>query len=501
MKRKTTKKLAELFEITWGSDGTGEVKYEITGKPKFSESFSSSSINNLADLELGDYTVTCTITSPNGIQKSATKEKVNITNLADTTLTDLEGNNLTGNAIYSEYDLAYFRDLVNERTKEEPINGKLMNHINLKNVCGQTKENWIPMGNEAKPYNGVFQGDKPYIIDNLYIDTEEDFQGLFGSIKNAQIFNLVIGENSNIKGGLRVGGITGDGENSKIENCGNHGTIQGAGRVAGIAGRVFEFEITKCYNQGSTNGGNTGYQCGGIVGIINKSAIESYITSSYNWGKVEGGYAIAGIVGMGGAYTNIKNCYNTGEVIANTIQTNGATSLGGIVGELIAYGNIQYCYNLGTITNNTTGDHTGGIAGTNSAWEAGDPSYWKEERASKIQNSYNSGTIESKGKYIGGICGKNIIYCQVKDSYSKNGTTIQCNGTNASSDIGLANNYLGRVVGKNEATSQNVSNVGILSTMPTVYKVVNGLSEGKSEIWQNNNVDKPQLLWESKLAQ
>jgi len=34
--------------------------------------------------------------------------------------------------------------------------------------------------------------------------------------------------------------------------------------------------------------------------------------------------------------------------------------------------------------------------------------------------------------------------------------------------------------------------------MPTVYNVVNGLSNGDSEYWSKSNLNAPKLLWEEE---
>jgi len=150
--RKTQNELANLFQITWGSDGQGEIEYQVEGKLKYKQkpvqiSFNSKDENQigLGDLELGDYTVTCTITAPSTKTATATKQNINIATLAATNVTNASNNNVNAKAIYSEYDLAYFRDLVNSE-KQFTINGKLMNNINLSNVCSSQEGSWTPIG-------------------------------------------------------------------------------------------------------------------------------------------------------------------------------------------------------------------------------------------------------------------------------------------------------------------------------------------------------------------
>ena len=69
------------------------------------------------------------------------------------------------------------------------------------------------------------------------------------------------------------------------------------------------------------------------------------IKYSYNTGNITGAYEVGGIIGYSGDYTKIYNCYNKGEIQANSTTNNGQAFLGGISGRLRAYGLITYCYN------------------------------------------------------------------------------------------------------------------------------------------------------------
>lgn len=215
--RKTPNELAKLFQITWGSDGQGEIEYQVTGKLKYKErpfqiSFNSKDAETigLGDLELGDYTITCTVTAPSTKTATATKQNIAVTNLATTGVTNESNNSVNAYAIYSEYDLAYFRDLVNVE-KQFTINGKLMDNINLSKVCSSQEGSWTPIGeyNSTSPttieeassyYDGIFDGNGKK-IENLYIDNQNLYrQGLFSIAKsNAVIKNVKIYGNINTK--------------------------------------------------------------------------------------------------------------------------------------------------------------------------------------------------------------------------------------------------------------------------------------------------------------
>ena len=188
------------------------------------------------------------------------------------------------------------------------------------------------------------------------------------------------------------------------------------------------------------------------------------------------------------------NCYNKGEIQANSTISNNAY-LGGISGRLRAYGLITYCYNLGSVTNTNSGKYVGGIVGQNNSYDGSNNVL---TRSSTVSYSYNKGNLTSKGTIVGGICGQNNKYCKINDCYISNTISIKYNTTSATADIGSTSYYLGKIVGMNSASSENISNVNGLSSMPTVYNVVNGLSDGESSYWSYSNLNEPKLLWEKE---
>lgn len=168
--------------------------------------------------------------------------------------------------------------------------------------------------------------------------------------------------------------------------------------------------------------------------------------------------------------------------------------IGGISGRLRAYGVISYCYNLGDIENKgTKAIGVGGIVGENCAYNG---TTQVEERKSIISYCYNKANIVSVNERIGGIAGLNANYCEIKNCYVYSNSKIKYNTVEATNTIGdTKNNYLGKIIGWNNEKAIESDN-GIIDNMPTVYKVVNGLKDGSSEIWSNSNVNAPKLKWE-----
>lgn len=343
--RKTNIPLEELFEITWGSDGTGEVEYSITGNLNFkNRNFTSKEITNLSDLELGNYTITCKITSPSNQTKTATKDNVKVIKLATNSVTNASNNNVEASAIYSEYDLAYFRDLVNNG--QANINGKLMNDINLSNVCSESIGSWLPigeynstdemdgLGEEAKTYYaGIFDGNQK-IVENIYINNTNLYrQGLFSILK----------------------------ENGTIKNLTTTGNISSYKTAGGIVGLIANGEVTNCENRVTIIGE---HQIGGISGFLALGSIKD----STNIASIEAGRMAGGIIGrVEHSNAIVENCYNTARIKAtggivfgegDTIKTSFS---GGIAGYSI--GKINKCLNTGEISGEEAAN--GGITGRN----------------------------------------------------------------------------------------------------------------------------------------
>lgn len=182
---------------------------------------------------------------------------------------------------------------------------------------------WEPIGNydvdNSHIFKGTFQGNN-HIINNLYINTTRDCQGLFGYLENATITGVRIGAIKSqdgttniisITGNSNVGAIAGEIKSSTIQNCGNNANIKGNSTVGGIIGFSVTSQIIGVYNKGNITTSNNAY-AGGIIGNSGDNVTIKY---SYNTGDITGKFAIGGITG--GIMTNylkIYNCYNTGVI-------------------------------------------------------------------------------------------------------------------------------------------------------------------------------------------
>jgi len=171
---------------------------------------------------------------------------------------------------------------------------------------GNSKNQWIPIGNNSSPFKGHFNGNNFEII-NLYIDNSLlDYVGLFGYIHSGLVERLGISALAYLSGKDNVGGIVGYQMGGTISNCYNKSTVKGNNNVGGIVGYQYQTTVSICYNIGN----------------------------------IEGRRHIGGLVGMGYGKTIISNCYNMGMISASNYK-------GGIAGKIDGYNQkaiVSNCY-------------------------------------------------------------------------------------------------------------------------------------------------------------
>ena len=270
-----------------------------------------------------------------------------------------KGDGSTGNPyiITKAEELAWFRDQVNNgKTK---ICAKIANDvevIDMSKVCHAADASkkieglsWVPIGNDAKKYQGTFDGNGKTIT-NLYINAIKENMGIgfFGYTLQSKIKNLTF-ENANVtntyshtgvlvgyagygstlqnikisntcqmKGGTFTGGIAGllDGN---AYNCVNYATVQGTQYIGGLCGYYSRTgnSMTACANYGNVTASSLGV--GGLVGNFDSGTIQDCA----NYGDVKGTESVAGMAGS--VYTGkIKNVFSYGNVSAtNSTQKVG----------------------------------------------------------------------------------------------------------------------------------------------------------------------------------
>ncbi len=200
------------------------------------------------------------------------------------------------------------------------------------NPTVNANNSWIPIGTKAKPFKGEFVGNN-HTINNVYINNEEDYQGLFGYASNLD--GIVIA-NSHISAYKYVGAIAGynTGAAYSITNCGNEGTVIGKNNyVGGLSGYAFassnSIPLYNCYNTGLVQGES---YVGGILGGSNKIF---WLENSYNTGTIKGHSNVGGLFGSVEEQVDVQiaNNYNWGEIEVSGDQTT-TSNIGSLFGHL-----------------------------------------------------------------------------------------------------------------------------------------------------------------------
>lgn len=288
---------------------------------------------------------------------------------------------------------------------------------------GSAENPWVPIGStRSTPFSGHYDGGGR-VIEGLYM-TSGEIQGLFGAVKGAEVAMLSI-DHSTFQGGTyagafagyatdcafvdlntldavavvsgsasasRVGGVVGiqtttsAATNAQIGFCSNAGRVDstatpdtlstdsgtGTGGIVGYltGDGTARTAVVACRNEGTITG-NVGDDCGGIVGVVERS----YILNSYNTGKITSKGFAGGIAGeSSGAQTSF--CYNAGAL--HGVLYGRA---GGIVGHGIG-GGLLICYSWGQITAEAADDYTAGIIS------------WKESGITVSNCIYLQGSVQ-----------------------------------------------------------------------------------------------------------
>lgn len=239
----------------------------------------------------------------------------------------------------------------------------LANNINLDNL------NWKPF-----PFSGTLDG-KGFIISNLYIKRNDDYQGLFSKlessssvVKNLTIKGVKIDAASNnnigaiagsssglisdckviflsdsyIKGTDYIGAVVGSGsvQNCEVKSQAAGTVITGNNDVGGITGSG---DCDNCHVYADVAGNDN---VGGIAGYGSDCSMCSFT------GKVTGRTYVGGIVGEG---YKVTSCKSVADIFASVIA-------GGIAGGKSCI--VKACYSDGTITPiSSSGSYFGGIIG------------------------------------------------------------------------------------------------------------------------------------------
>ena len=371
----------------------------------------------------------------------------------------------------------------------------------------------------TKYFYGTFDGDNRAIC-SLYINIDRDetvCAGLF-SVTHGEIGNLgLVDANITVKGEMStlIGGIAGRGYKS-IYDCYVTGNINVTGgywvTVGGIYGNAYSVDIENCYNLSNINCQNISTSndvnigCGGVIG---GGYDDTTINECFNGGDIIANSSnttinIAGICSVThDEEAVVKNCYNFGDIegIAQYTELEVHSAIGGIVSTSRG-SSIKNCYNLGKLISNIKeNSNTGGIIGH------------QEISNCEINNVFNLGKIEIKEPDIysvGGILGvrNGNIKINMIDVY--NTGKIEANNIAPNSMIGAitGTNVLDLITFNNcyylessydtglyYGSSEGIQELDSIEDFPSVLSVVN--SEGAFKEDTNNiNNGYPILEWQ-----
>ena len=201
------------------------------------------------------------------------------------------------------------------------------------------KYTWIrPIGwKEYVPFKGLFDG-QGYTISGLYMNSTDDFNGLFGSTKDATVKNLKI-TNSYISTTKRwTGSIVARGSGT-FENLYSDAILKSSNAfMGGLFGQLDDGQVENA-EPGSGNQDTVPFSS------LTNCWFDGTITSTSSGNQL--GY-IGGIIGYAAHEVRLTDCLNTGHIDISGAD-NEAAGTGGLIGVNARPVELQNCAMLGTI--------------------------------------------------------------------------------------------------------------------------------------------------------
>lgn len=279
---------------------------------------------------------------------------------------------------------------------------KIMNDIDLTNWINENspKSGWVAIGRNS--------GESTYIngdghkITGLWINTTDDYTGLFSNFSAGIIKNLTVevANGKSVKGGNYTGILIGRNANGQIINCDVKGAVEGTGIVGGVVGYSENNNVENVAFSGTVTSSTSGAKVGGFAGQSNKDQL-SLIRTDATITVTNSSANVGGIVG----YT-ASSVLNKTKAQANISVSGSASYVGGVVG--YSQSAISESFSTGSVT--CTGDesYTGGLVGMAKA---------------NITDSYSTANVTGT-LHTAGLCA--YTYNKIDKCYAKgsiNGVT------------------------------------------------------------------------------
>ncbi len=226
--------------------------------------------------------------------------------------------------------LQAFADAVNSGNSYEGKTVKLTANLAL----GGDGNPWTPIGTEANPFRGTFDGGY-HVISELYIASGSSV-GLFGDVNGGTVMNLVV--QGEVNGNSNAAGVIGSLTAGRAVNCGNEAAVSGGANVGGVVGMVNgDSTVSGCFNRGTVTG-TTGY----VGGVTGQHWRAGRVENCYNAGTVTGPATVGGVTGgHKAASPALENCFNAGSVVDSVGYGN---NVGAVIGA--GRGTLTNCYYL-----------------------------------------------------------------------------------------------------------------------------------------------------------
>ena len=333
----------------------------------------------------------------------------------------------------------------------------------------------LPLGafsnGKCVSFSGVFQGNG-HSIKGLKMDNMNKagykHAGLFCSLKNAIVDNLVIDSSCSFTGSSAGALSVSVNGTLTVKNTTNYADVSGTERVGGFIGLFPSLEqgdalsFDKCVNNGNVYG--SGKNIGGFIGFISGN-MNMTISSSINTGNVTGGGKyVGGFVGYYSgsnlnANTTISSSINTGNVTGNE----GAGGFFGFVGT--GTFSMTECINNGTVgQNKNVGGFVGYVSGTNVI--------------TTISNTTNNGPVDGAaciGGFVGFISSSGTVSNGIVNSVNK--AIVSAGSGMACGLFCVAPNSINV-----KSTILNSLNKGTVQTSGVAYGVATEVTKAKSVV-------------------
>lgn len=203
-------------------------------------------------------------------------------------------------------------------------------------------ENWTPIGNDATPFKGNMDGGR-HTLSHMTVDTK-DVGGLFGTVTQGHLHDLLIDATCSVKGGRYSGGLIGHTTGSFTTNIERVGamcdvTCEGTGNnaAAGIIGNANAgnvTNITACFSTGHITSAGDVACISAWQGNVGSRVTDCWTTAEINEHTT---YNFC----RGGSNITVTGCYcanpYTGGVQANYTGT--------ISADMLATGQLCYVVN------------------------------------------------------------------------------------------------------------------------------------------------------------